>query len=66
MAEDNWILKMQDEMDVKQIFTILQISFIINEIEIELFQLKDSNCNDKRIENTLKKLNRWKERRSRI
>lgn len=61
-GEDDWILQMQDGMDVKQVFDILQVSFIINEIEIELLELKDSKASEKKIANTIRKLDRWKDR----
>lgn len=61
IREDNWILRMRDNMDKKQILTILDCAFVLNEIRFEYYQAEQAGDADK-LKNIAKKIERWNER----
>lgn len=60
-GEHDWILDYEKNMDPKQIALMMQTAFVINEIEMQLAKHED-NQDEKKIANTLRKLERWEER----
>lgn len=60
-GEHDWILRMEKNMNVEQITLMLQCAFVINEIKIELYRAEHEK-DDKKYQNTKKKLDRWIER----
>ena len=60
-GEHDWILRMEKNMNVKQITMMLQAAFVINQIKIELYHAEHSK-DHKKYANTKAKLDRWIER----
>ena len=61
-GEHDWILRMQNNMDVTQILAIFYKALQVNEIEYELFQAQQSGSGDKEIKNITIRLEREKAR----
>lgn len=61
-GEHDWILRMQNNMDVTQILAIFYKALQVNEIEYELFQAQQSGSSDKEIRNINIRLEREKAR----
>jgi hypothetical protein len=65
--EDDWMLRMADNMDRKQIVLAIQTGLIVNEIEQELYEAENSTeYNDKIVLNIKRKLERWIDRYNKI
>lgn len=59
--EDEWMLEMEDVMDIEKIKLILDTAFIVNDIRKEYYEAVQSN-NEKQLANVSRKLKRWNER----
>jgi hypothetical protein len=59
--EDDWMLRMADNMDRQKIVLAIQSGLVVNEIEKELFE-ETERGNEKAISNVRRKLARWQER----
>lgn len=59
--EDDWMLRMADNMDRQKIVLAIQSGLVVNEIEKELFE-ETERGNEKAISNVRRKLERWQER----
>lgn len=69
--EDDWMLRMADNMDKQQIVRAIQTGMVVNEIENELYNLEEefktpAQGNDKVVINARRKLERWIERYNKI
>ncbi len=62
VGENDWMLRMEKNMDKDQILRIIQSAIILNEINLELYQAQQKNEDEKRIENIMKNQGRWIER----
>jgi len=65
-GEDVWILRMKDNMDVKQIVGIFYTALEVNKMEWELFCMKRDKMPDRIIENQTRLIERWNERLARL
>ncbi|MFZ4463082.1 MAG: hypothetical protein ACOYN5_04505 [Bacteroidales bacterium] len=61
IREDNWILRMRENMDKKQILMILDCAFVLNEIRFEYYNAEKSQ-DPAKLELIAKKIKRWEER----
>ena len=61
-GDDDWILRMKNQMDVKRIIAIFYQAFIVNDIEFELFCARRDKVSQRIIENIEIRLNREKAR----
>lgn len=61
-GEDVWILRMKENMDVKQIVAMFYTALEVNKMEWELFCAKRDKMPEKIIENISRNIERWKER----
>jgi hypothetical protein len=61
IREDNWILRMKNNMDKKQILMILDCAFILNDIRFEYYNAEKTGDGTK-LKNIANKLKRWEER----
>jgi hypothetical protein len=71
--EDDWMLRMAENMDRQKIVLAIQTGLVINEIERELYETSPSYPSpkgegrmDKALLNVQRKLDRWKERYNKI
>jgi len=62
VGEDDWMLRMEKNMDKKQIENIIQAAMILNEITTELYQAEQKKEDQKRIDLIKKNQSRWIER----
>lgn len=65
-GEDVWILRMKENMDVKQIVGIFYTALEVNKMEWELFCAKRDKMPEKVIENISRNIERWKERLQKV
>lgn len=65
-GEDVWILRMAENMDLKQIVGIFYTALEINQMEWDLFCAKRDKLPGRIIENQQKNIDRWNERLSRL
>lgn len=66
VGESDWMLRMEEKMDKVQIQRIIQTSIILNEINLELYEARQKNQDEKTIRNILRKQERWTERLGKI
>ncbi len=66
VGEDDWMLRMEKEMDKEQIMMILQAAVILNEINLELFTEENEGKDPGKIERIKRKQLRWEERLKKI
>ena len=66
VGEDDWMLRMEKNMDKDQITTIIQAALILNEINIEIFEAVAANADPDKIENMKRNQVRWEERLRKI
>ena len=59
-GENDWILRMKENMDINQILAIFYKSLQVNEIEYELYQAKENNATEREINNIIIRLDREK------
>lgn len=62
VGESDWMLRMEEKMDKKQIIRIIQSAIILNEINLELYYAQKDEADPKRIENIRRNQARWIER----
>jgi len=62
VGEDDWMLRMEANMNRVEIIKAIQTGLVVNDIEIELWQAYEDNMSSRGIDNIIKKLERWKER----
>lgn len=65
VREDDWILRMRENMDKQQILTILDCAFVLNDIRFEYYNA-EQNGDATKLELIAKKLKRWAERYAKI
>ena len=60
----DWILKKEENMDLKQIYTIFQTALHINELQWQIFKYKDNpiEFNEKKYQRMLDNLDKWMKR----
>lgn len=63
--EDDWILRMKENMNKKQILDILDCAFILNEIRIEYLETENL-LDERKLKNVSRKLERWEKRYRKI
>jgi hypothetical protein len=62
IGEDDWMLRMEKQMDKKQIMKILQTAIVLNEINLELVNAEREGNDPRKIELIKKNRERWMER----
>ena len=62
VGESDWMLRMEKNMDKKQITQIIQTAMILNEINLELYYAEQKNEDATKIENIKRNQARWIER----
>ena len=67
IGEDDWMLRMEENMDPEQIVLAVQAGLVVNDIELELFKSQEQKAKGVEIDKILKRLalweNRWKKAR---
>jgi len=64
--EHDWILNMESQMDIKQIYYIFQTAMIVNTIQWDIYKAKHKSNNEDILKNLEAKLNRWQIRLHKI
>ena len=62
IKEDDWMLRMEKNMDKQQIIKIIQTAIVLNEINWELFYAEKEQADPVKIELIKRKQKRWMER----
>jgi hypothetical protein len=62
VGENDWMLRMEKNMDHRQITQIIQAAMIVNEINLELYYSQQKEDDPRRIDNIKKNQARWIER----
>ncbi|MFZ4523277.1 MAG: hypothetical protein ACOYNC_16330 [Bacteroidales bacterium] len=62
VGENDWMLRMEKNMDHRQITQIIQTAMIVNEINLELYYAQQKDDDPRRIDNIKKNQARWIER----
>jgi hypothetical protein len=65
-GEDDWILRMKEQMDLQQIVAIFYQALIVNEIEYELYQAKQNKEDDRKLYKINMRLAREKARLEKV
>jgi len=66
VGESDWMLRMEKNMDKKQITQIIQCAMILNEINLELYHARQKNEDPLKIENITRNQTRWMDRLRKI
>jgi hypothetical protein len=66
VGESDWMLRMEQKMDRKQIIRIIQAAITLNEINLELYDAEKSGADALRLENIRKNQHRWIDRVGKI
>jgi len=61
-GEDDWILRMKDKMNIKQIFAIYSTALIVNELQWKLYLAEKEKASGKIIDRIAKQLEEWEQR----
>ena len=62
VGEDDWMLRMEANMNRTEIIKAIQVGLVVNDISIELWQARLDGLSDRIITNIENKLRRWEER----
>lgn len=62
IGEDDWMLRMEQNMDRKAIIKAIQVGLVVNEIAIELYEAEQNGVSEQTLKNIRKKLERWEAR----
>jgi hypothetical protein len=62
LGEDDWMLRMEENMDKEQIVQAIQVGLVVNDINMELFDAREKGLPAAAIENIKRKLALWEER----
>jgi hypothetical protein len=62
LGEDDWMLRMEENMDKEQIVQAIQVGLVVNDINIELFEAREKGLPGAAIENIKRKLALWEQR----
>ncbi len=66
IGEDDWMLRMEANMNKADIVKSIQTGLVVNEIAMELYEAEQKNGNDQVIKNITRNLERWEERHRKI
>lgn len=66
IGENDWILRLEKNMDKEQIMNILQTSMVVNDLQIDLLNARAADMPEKYILNLEKNLARWHARLKKI
>lgn len=62
IGEDDWMLRMEQNMDKDRVIKAIQAGIVVNEIELELHEAREKNAEGVKIHNIERNLARWTER----
>lgn len=62
IGEDDWILRMEENMDRAAIVASIQAGMVVNEIELQLWEAHEKGEEKHKIELIMRNLDRWKAR----
>lgn len=62
VGEDDWMLRMEQNMNRQEIIKAIQCGKIVNEIELELYEAIADGVSDRTVKNIRAKLERWEAR----
>jgi hypothetical protein len=62
IGEDDWMLRMEQNMDRASIIKSIQVGLVVNDIAVELYEAEKNNAGETAIKNIRKKLERWESR----
>jgi len=62
IGEDDWMVRMEANMDRREIIKAIQAGLVVNEISLELFEAIENNHSEQKIRNIQRNLERWQER----
>jgi len=57
--EDEWIMRMGDNMRVDRLVSAISTAFVLNDLQWDLYEAKKNNCNDLTIRNIERNIERW-------
>ncbi|HAH24907.1 MAG TPA: hypothetical protein DCL77_14335 [Prolixibacteraceae bacterium] len=62
IGEDDWMLRMEANMNRVDIIKAIQVGLVVNDIRLELWQANEDEMSPRAIANIEKKLERWEDR----
>lgn len=62
IGEDDWMLRMAENMDRQKIVRAIQTGLVVNEISLELYEAEGRGVSEQTLRNIERKLKRWEER----
>jgi hypothetical protein len=62
IGEDDWMLRMEKNMDKQKVLKAIQVGLVVNQIELELYKAREDRETGVNITNIERNLDRWKER----
>jgi len=62
IGEDDWMLRMEKNMDRKQIALAIQTGLVVNEISLELYEAEQKGLSPDKIKLITRNLSRWEDR----
>ena len=62
VGEDDWMLRMEKNMDKEQIMRIIQAAIVLNEINLEIYEAGKGDADPKKMDNLRRLQARWNDR----